>query len=352
VTSIPVIIDTDPGLGQPGSDIDDGLAIALALRSPELDVLGLTIVNGNVDVATGTDVARRLVERLGVPDLPIVLGAAEPLRRDMAPVRALFDAVLPLDHRPSSKDSASGPSDGAPDRIQGGSRELLGPNSAGHAADYLVRAATERPGELVVIAIGPMTNLALALRRDPAFASNVRELVLMAGSATTYAQNITVVGDFNSYVDPEALDTVLRSGARIRMVGLDQTSQVMLTRGDAETLRASTDQFGLWAAECAEAWIDFLGRAFPNRPEHRTGCFLHDPLVVAAVTHPDLLTWQEACVRVETTSDLTRGLVVADRGLALQPAGPANATVAVATDVDAFHQLFLARIGARGTEST
>jgi purine nucleosidase len=335
VTRIPVIIDTDPGLGEPGSDIDDGLAIALALRSPELDVLGLTIVNGNVDVATGIDVARRLVERLGVPDLPIVLGAAEPLRRDMAPVRALFDAVLRQGHQGSAA-----------------ARKLLGPNRRGHAADYLVRTAAERPGELVVIAIGPMTNLALALRRDPAFASNVRELVLMAGSATTYAQNITVVGDFNSYVDPEALDTVLRSGARIRMVGLDQTSQVVLTRGDAETLRASTDQFGLWAAECAEAWIDFLGRAFPNRPEHRTGCFLHDPLVVAAVTHPDLLTWQEACVRVETTSDLTRGLVVADRGLALQPAGPANATVAVATDVDAFHQLFLARIGARGTEST
>lgn len=322
---IPVIIDTDPGLGEPGSDIDDGLAIALALRSPELEVLGLTIVNGNVDADTGTDVARRLVDRLAVPDLAVVRGATRPLRRDMAPVRAMFDAVLGQHGQPAARD-------------------LLGPNRAGHAADFLAHAAAERPGELVVIAIGPMTNLALAIQRHPSFAGNVRELVLMAGSATTYAQNVTVVGDFNSYVDPEALDTVVHSGARIRMVGLDQTSQVMLTRDDADTLRGGADPFGRWAAECADAWIDFLGKAFPRRPEHRSGCFLHDPLVVAAVTHPELLTWQRACVAVETTSELARGLVVADRGLALKPADPANAMVAVATDVNEFHRLFLARI--------
>jgi inosine-uridine nucleoside N-ribohydrolase len=327
----PIILDTDPGLGEPGSDIDDGLAIALALRSPELEVLGLTIVNGNVDAITGTDVARRLVERLGVPDLPVALGATQPLRRDIAQLRASFEAVLPAG-RPTAQ------------------REPLGPNRPEHAADFLTSTVAQRPGQVVVIAIGPMTNLALAIQRDPSFAGNVRELVLMAGSATTYAQNVTVVGDFNSYVDPEALDTVVRSGARIRMVGLDQTSQVILTRDDAAILRSGVDPFGRWAAECADAWIDYLGQAFPNRPEHRTGCFLHDPLVVAAVTHPDLLTWQEACVAVETTSDLARGLVVADRGLALQSLGPANATVAVATDVDEFHRLFLSRI--RGEDAS
>jgi inosine-uridine nucleoside N-ribohydrolase len=320
MSRIPVILDTDPGLGEPGSDIDDGLAIALALRSPELEVLGLTIVNGNVDAITGTDVARRLVERLGAPDLPVALGATRPLRRDAIRLRPPFEG------QPTAP------------------RERLGPSRREHAADFLIRNASERPGEVVVIAIGPMTNLALAIQRDPSFAGNVRELVLMAGSATTYAQNVTVVGDFNSYVDPEALDAVIRSGARVRMVGLDQTSQVMLTRDDATTLRCSGDPFGRWAAECAEAWIEYLGRAFPNRPEHRSGCFLHDPLVVAAVTHPDLLTWQDACVAVETTSDLARGLVVADRGLALKSLGPANATVAVATNVEDFRRLFLSRI--------
>jgi inosine-uridine nucleoside N-ribohydrolase len=293
---IPVVIDTDPGLGEPGSDIDDGLAIALALRSPELEVLALTIVNGNVDAITGTDVARR-------PD-----GSA-----------------------------ASSPQ---------------GPSTTKHAADLLVELAAEHAGELVVIAIGPMTNLALAIERDPDFATNVRELVLMAGSATTYAQNITVVGDFNAYVDPEALDIVVRSGASIRMVGLDQTSRVLLTRADAEAMRTGSDPFGRWAAECTDAWIDFLGRAFPNRPEHRSACFLHDPLVVAAVTHPELLTWADAHVQVDTVSEIARGLVVADRGLALQPAGVSNAVVAVDTHVDDFRRLFLGRITHQSVAAT
>lgn len=320
-----VIIDTDPGLGAPGSDIDDGFAIALALRSPELEVLGLTIVNGNVDAITGASVARMLSERLGHPELPVILGATAPLERDMAAVRALFDAVR------------GGELSGATD-------VRLGPTTDERASDYLVRMAAERRGEIVVIAIGPMTNLALAVRQDPNFAANVRELVLMAGSATTYAQNITVVGDFNAYVDPEALDTVLRSGAAIRMVGLDQTSQVMLTRDDAAALRTVKDPFSRWAADCTDAWIDFLGRAFPNRPEHQSACFLHDPLVVAAVTHPALLTWQPARVQVETESELARGLVVANRGLALEPAGPPNATVAIETGVDGFRRLFLERM--------
>ncbi len=324
---IPVIIDTDPGLGEPGSDIDDGLAIALAVKSPELDVLALTIVNGNVDALTGTHVARNLTERLGIPELPVLLGAVAPLTRDMARVRAMFQAV------PGHAGSVSG--------------ELRGPTSPERAADYLVRMARERKGELVVIAIGPLTNLALAVQRDPEFATNVKELVIMAGSATGYAQNLTVVGDFNTFVDPEALDIVVRSGAQIRMVGIDQTSQVMLTRADAAALRAQADEFSRWVADCTDAWIDFLGRAFPNREEHQDSCFLHDPLVVAAVTHPELLTWQPASVQVETESELARGLVVADRGLALEPAGPPNATVAIETGVDGFRRLFLERISAQ-----
>jgi inosine-uridine nucleoside N-ribohydrolase len=330
---LPIIIDTDPGLGKPGSDIDDGFAIAMALRSPELDVRGLTIVNGNVDAPTGTDVAQRLLERLGRRDIPVLQGALAPLKRDMAPVRQLFDKVLRDDQPPK------------------GVANLLPPTLQMHAADFLAAEAAAHPGALVVVAIGPMTNLALAIQRHPDFARNVRELVLMAGAATTYAQNITVVGDFNAYVDPEALDIVIRSGAPIRMVGLDQTSRVILTRADAEAMRAvaarQDDPFCAWAADCSDAWIDFLGRAFPNRPEHRDGCFLHDPLVLAAVIAPHLLSWAAAHVEVELQSELARGLVVADRGLALAQPAPANATVATDTDVAGFRRLFLERIAAR-----
>ncbi|KZE39474.1 nucleoside hydrolase [Microbacterium sp. T32] len=320
-----VIIDTDPGLGEPGSDIDDGLAIALALRDPELEVLGLTIVNGNVTLETGVNVARNLVDRLGVPDLPVVAGADTPLIRDMASVRALFDAV--------------------PGHEAGRAVERLrGPSTHGHAADWMIEQVERFPGEITILAIGPMTNLALAMQRSPSFARNVREFVLMAGSATTYAQNVTVVGDFNAYVDPEGLDAVLRSGGRIRMVGLDQTSKVMLTRADAKRMLASPDPFAQWVGECTNAWIDYLARAFPKRPEHADGCFLHDPLVIAAHLDERICDWDAAHVEVELVSDLARGLVVADRGLSLTvPAAP-NATVATDTDVDAFRRLFFSRI--------
>ena len=180
----------------------------------------------------------------------------------------------------------------------------------------------------------------------------MRELVLMAGSATTYAQNITVVGDFNAYVDPEALDIVLRSGAKIRMVGLDQTSRVVLTRDDAELLRSGDDASGFcrWAADCTDAWIDYLAKAFPNRPEHKTGCFLHDPLVLGAILDPDVCRWADAHVEAETgDSELARGLVVADRGLALVPRRPVNASVAIDTDVQRFKAMFLDRLARKTT---
>ncbi|WP_169582078.1 MULTISPECIES: nucleoside hydrolase [Microbacterium] len=321
----PVILDTDPGLGEPGSDIDDGLAIALAVLSPEIDLLGLTIVNGNVDTRIGVDVARRLADRLKVPELPVLAGATQPLRRDMEPVKELFRLAVP-NHGEAT------------------SRELLGPTSAQHAADWMIDRVLERPGEITIVAIGPMTNLARAIQREPRFAESARELVLMAGAATGYAQNITVVGDFNTYVDPEALQIVLDSGARIRMVGLDQTARVLLTRDDAQVLARASDGFSSWAGECANAWIDFLSRAFPNRPEHQHACFLHDPLVVAAVLDSSLLTWADAHVEAELTSELARGLVVADRGLALARPRPANASVAIDTDVEGFRDLFLSRL--------
>ena len=328
-TPLPVIIDTDPGLGEPGADIDDGFAIALALMSPEIELIGLTIVNGNVDAPTGVDVARRLTSRLGHPDIPVLQGACEPLARDMEPVRRLFEAAAPGAFGSQPKAT------------------LVGPTSDQHAVDWMIETVRERPGQIVVIAIGPMTNLATAIRRDSSFAENVRELVLMAGSATTYAQNITTVGDFNTFVDPEALDIVIRSGADIAMVGLDQTARVNLTRDDAAYWRSlgGADDFGTWAADCTDAWIDYLGRAFPNRPEHRDACFLHDPLVVAVTIRRDLCRWERAHVQVETVSDLARGLVVADRGLALSPIEATNASVAVDTNVAVFRGFFLERIG-------
>jgi purine nucleosidase len=318
-----IILDTDPGLGAPGADIDDGLAIALALRSPEVKLEALTIVVGNVDVQVGRANAEALLNRLGAGDVPVAIGAGAPLVEDMKPLRALFDAHL----------------DGDEERAED-------PPGSGEAAKLLVDKVMANPGEITVVAIGPMTNLALAIRMEPAWAANVKELVLMAGSATTYAHNITTVADFNAYADPEALQIVLNAGApHVKMVGLDQTSRVMLTRKDAQRMRQGGDAFAEWAADCTDAWIDFLHTAFPDRPEHAEACFLHDPLTIGAVLDPTLLTWAPAHVAVELRGTLTRGLAVADRGLALlPPAGPPNALVAIDTDVERFRTLFLDRM--------
>lgn len=341
-----VVIDTDPALGAPGADIDDGLAIALALRSPELQVEGLTIVNGNVDLETGIFCAHVLLERLGRTDVPIHAGAAEPLHRDMREIRELFASFLSAEDRRSqdrathdraTHDRATKAKASQSDRA--GARSVPGITPA---AQFIVDTVMASPNEITVIALGPMTNLADALTLEPRVAAAAHEFVLMAGSATTYAQNITTAADFNAYVDPEALQRVLDSGARITMVGLDQTSRVLLTRDHAAALRSTGDAFAMWVADCTDAWISFLGRAFPNRPEHATSCFLHDPLTVAAVIRPDLLTWQSAAVAVECVSNLTRGVVIADRGLALFPPQEPNATVAIDTDVDAFVRFFLA----------
>jgi purine nucleosidase len=319
-----IIIDTDPALGVPNADIDDGLAIALALTSPEISVEGITIVNGNSKLETGVQCALYLLERLGREDVGVYAGADRPLVKNVDDVHELYaphlgSARVELPHTTRT-----------PERL--------------HAANYIVETVMANPGEITVVAIGPMTNVALALALEPRIAQAAREFVLMVGSATNYAHNVTTVGDFNAFVDPEALQRVLDSGAKIRTVGIDQTSRVRMTCDHVRTLRANGSAFATWVADCAEQWIDFLHQAWPNRPEHADGCFLHDPLTVAALLGREILTWEPARVDVECAAGLARGLVVVDRSLALAPAPPANAEVAVDTDVDAFTTLFMQRL--------
>ena len=299
-----VVLDTDLGMGQPGSDIDDGFALALALADPGIAVDLVTTVGGNSDVDTSTRLTRELLVRLDRPDVPVVGGAAVPLR---------------------------------------GRRAGLGDHRAPYAAPAIVEHITSSPGEITLVAIGPLTNVALALLLEPALARDVREIVVMGGVYLEHTNLAAMPGEYNIWCDPEAAAVVLGSGAPLRFVGLDVTRQVRLTRDDATAMAGSGSEFGAFAGECATGWIDHHGAANPGDPLEQDSCALHDPLAVAVVTRPDLVTWRPAFVAVETAGRVTRGVMVADLLASADPPSP-NCEIATAVDAAAFRTLFFQRL--------
>ena len=311
-----IILDTDMAMGVPGSDIDDGFALALALAEPSIAVELVTTVNGNADVESGSYLSGELLDRLGFSDIPVVQGAAAPL---------LF-----------------------PDRRRGAPQEIREQFShrvprSGYAAQELAARVAAEPGEITVVAIGPLTNVAAAINIDPDFARNVKEIVIMGGVYREHTNRESMPGEFNFWVDPEAADAVLRSGAAIRLVGLDVTLKVQLTREHAEELRSSNSRFGSFAGEYTLGWIEYLALKNPGDPSAAKSCAMHDPLAVAAISRPDLLTWADAKVGVVTGPSIARGVAVADFLTSDQPPVP-NVTVAVDVDADAFISYFLESI--------
>ena len=285
-----IILDTDLAMGAPGSDIDDGFALALALADPGLRVELVTTVGGNSDVVTSTRLTHELLEVLGRSDVPVVQGA---------------------------------------------------PADEGAAAEIARRVLAE-PGELTLVAIGPLTNVAAALALDPAVAAALREVVVMGGVYLEQTNVAAMPGEYNFWCDPEAAQAVMESGAALRLVGLDVTRRVRLSREDAQRL-ADGGSFGRLASEHTLGWIEFQERVKPREEIEQGSCALHDPLAVAVVTRPDLVTWQDAHVAVETEGRFTRGVAVADLLMWQDPPEP-NCRIATAVDAEGFRALFLERM--------
>jgi purine nucleosidase len=314
-----VLLDTDLAMGVPGSDIDDGFALALAVADPQLQLELVTTVNGNTDVDTATRLTLELLHHLG-QDVPVARGSTAPLLRRTPRSPAGTERVLPPGTDPTGRNVA-------------------------HAARHLVERVMAEPGRLTIVAIGPLTNLALALSLEPRMATAAKQIIVMGGAYLEHTNVAAMPGEFNFWVDPDAAAVVLGCGAPLRLIGLDVTRRVRLTTADAARLRESGGRFASFAADCTDEWIAHLRRTVPGDEREHDSCALHDPLAVAAVTSPDLLTWRDASVTVETAGDRTRGVAVADL-LTTAPAPEPNCRIGVGVDADGFRAHLLERLAA------
>jgi len=322
-----IIIDTDPG-------VDDALAILLALRSPELKVEAITPVAGNVPLDYTLPNALRLVEIAGRPDIPVAAGASHPLVRNLITAahvhgnNGLAGVEFPAPKIKPVRESAT---------------------------EIIRRLVRSSPGEITIVAVGPLTNVAIALRADPELAGMIRAIVIMGGSLS--GGNATPAAEFNLYADPEAARIVFDAGVPLTMVGLDVTRKVLFTPDHLKILQAGTTPWSQAAARIMAATIANL-----NRGPHPMLEAMHDPLTVANLIDPGILTLRDYYVEVETQGEFTSGETVgysyppARKSEPLSTALPAssavspddsfrpNAKVAVEVDPDRFFRLLLGRL--------
>ena len=306
-----IIIDTDPGQ-------DDAFAILLALASPEeVEVLGITAVAGNVALKWTERNARIICELAGKPHVKVFAGCAAPLKRKLVTAEHVH-----------GKTGLDGPLMVEPTMAL----------QAGHGVDFIIDTLRTAPaGTVTLCALGPLTNIATAFQRAPDIIPRVGQIVLMGGGCFE-GGNITPVAEFNIYVDPEAADIVFRSGISLVVMPLDVTHKALTTRARVEAFRTLGSNVGRVAAE----WADFFER-FDMEKYGSEGAPLHDPCVIAYLIRPDLFKGRHVNVMIETQSELTMGMTVADWWGVTQR--PANALFMGSVDADGFFALLTERLG-------
>jgi inosine-uridine nucleoside N-ribohydrolase len=317
-----IIIDTDPGT-------DDALAILLALNSPELKVEALTVVPGNVDGRQGLDNALRIVSLAGRCDVPVAAGAQHPLNQKLVTAQywhgrnGLADLELPASHCKADPR---------------------------FAPDLIIELIHRYPHQVTLVPVGPLTNIALAVSKDPSIVGLVKNIVIMGGSIT--GGNVNGAAEANIYGDPEAAQIVFNAGWMVTMIGSDVGERTLITRKELATLRATHGPQNDLAANIVDFYIT---RSEKNGWD---GAAMYDPLAVATAMDPTYCTLKDMHVDVETRGEFTRGETVANRMgtnennvlhgdhyeidgvVKLTP----NARVCVASDRDRFLETFISRV--------
>lgn len=305
-----IIIDTDPGQ-------DDAVAILLALASPqELDVLGIVAVAGNVGLAQNSINALKVVELSGRTEVPVYAGCPHPIMRKLVTAEHVHGDT-----------GLNGPD--LPDPV----KQL----ETTHGVDFIIDTVMREPeGTVTLCALGPLTNVAMALAKEPRIASRIQEIVLMGG-AYFEVGNITPTAEFNIYVDPEAAAIVMASGAPITIFPLDVTHQMLTTAERLEAFRALGNKSG----DAVAAMLNFSER-FDLVKYGWNGAPLHDPCVIAYLLQPEIFSGRLCNVEIETASELTRGMTVADYWHVTDR--PRNATFIRNGEANAFYALLNERI--------
>ncbi|XP_022154572.1 probable uridine nucleosidase 2 [Momordica charantia] len=272
-----IIIDTDPG-------IDDAMAIFLALQSPEVEVLGLTTIFGNVYTTLSTRNALHLLEIAGRTDIPVAEGSHVTITNGTK--LRVADFVHGIDGLGNQNFP---PPKGKPIEQA--------------AAAFLVEQANLYPGKVTVVALGPLTNIALALKLDPAFQKKVGKIIILGGAFFVNG-NVNAAAEANIFGDPEAADMVFTSGANVVVVGINVTHQVVLTEDDRDKLARSDGKFAKYLCKILDVYFSYHRDAYETK-----GVYLHDPATVLAAVDSSLFTYTEGVVRVQTTG-ITRGLTI------------------------------------------
>ncbi|WP_271400446.1 nucleoside hydrolase [Salinicoccus roseus] len=308
-----VIMDVDTG-------VDDALAILYGLESGQLDMLGITTVNGNVPLEMVNANTLKVLSLAGREDVPVHPGADRPLLRASEHVHHIH----------------------GDDGIGNALDDLVYSNRCEEqfAADFIIEQAKNDPGEITLIAVGPLTNLALAFRKEPNLSEWLDEVVIMGGLVSEMGRgNKLPNSEFNIYTDAEAAQIVFHSGAETTLVSLDVTKQTLLSNGDIETLEGR--KYHDFVKQSTEVY-----RAFSKEKFNLDGCALHDPLTVGYVLNRDFLKIEKHHVDVETVSPLNYGQTVCDFNNLLDR--KPNVNVCLGVDAEAFVSHFLETLGREG----